>query len=402
MFKIVSIFKFCYQAFNLNRILFFILTLLVVFSCSLNNRKYKPIKNLNSKLNNSSANNKIRYALGYAMEEIGTGYYIVVFDPWHENDTLATYLLYKDEKIKDFKNHRIDYKIKIPVANVASLSLTYLGMFELLGETERVIATTEAKYIYNAELYDKYVKGKMKSLGESMQINGEAVIGLSPALVMKYIYGGIETVDEQIAEAGIPIAYNMEYLETHPLGRAEWIKFAGAFVDKYQKADSIFKKIENSYLSLCELAGKAAYKPTVLDGSIYQGVWHAAGGKSYPAKLYSDAGADYYWNIDSSRGNIPLSFEIIIDKQVDADYWIGPSRGTKKEMLSIDGKYSLLKAFRKDKVYRFDKRINPNGGLDYYESGVMHPDILLKDLIWVFHRELIDSSYVPVYIEKIK
>lgn len=381
---------------------YFIISAFILFSCHFDNNQNKPLKYITSKIRSASHNNKIKYSLGYSFEIINNSYYIVVFDPWHAGDTLATYyLVRKDSKFTSI-DRRVDYEIRIPVKNIASLSLTYLGMFDALGETSRVIATTEARYIYNPYLYRRFMEGSLKSLGESMQINGEAVIGLAPALVMKYLYGGKETVDEQIEEAGIPIAYNMEYLETHPLGRAEWIKFSGAFVDKFEKADSLFNEIEKSYLTLCESVKMANHKPTVLDGSSYQGVWHAAGGRSYPAQLYRDAGADYYWNNDSSRGNIPLSFEIIIDKQVDADYWIGASRGTKAELLAIEGKYSLLRAFREDRVYRFDKRINPHGGLDYFESGVVHPDILLKDLIWVFHSELLEPSYVPVYIQKIK
>lgn len=379
-----------------------IFCVLVIVGCNIDSKHNKPVKYITSKIQSASHDNKIKYSLGFSFEEIKDNYYIVVFDPWHAGDTLATYLLVKDDKKEKNHNRRVDFEIQIPVQNVASLSLTYLGMFDLLGETDRVIATTEAKYIYNPILYQRYMDGKLLSLGESMQINGEAVIGLSPALVMKYLYGGKETIDEQIVEAGIPIAFNLEYLETHPLGRAEWIKFAGAFVNKYHEADSIFKEIEKSYNELCELTKKAISKPTILDGSSYQGIWHAAGGKSYPAQLYRDAGAEYYWNIDSSRGNIPLSFEIIIEKQVNADYWIGASRGSKDELLAIEGKYSLLRAFREDKVYRFGKRVNPNGGLDYFESGVVHPDILLKDLIWVFHGELLDPYYKPVYLEKIK
>jgi iron complex transport system substrate-binding protein len=384
---------------------YILISFVIVFlssACSENAKRYRPVSFFSSKVRAVSHKNKIKYSLGFSLEEVKSNYYIVVYDPWHAGDTLATYLLIRNEiTMKNF-NRRVDFKVQIPVQNVASLSLTYLGMFDLLGETDRVIATTEAKYIYNPILYQRFLDGKLVSLGESMQINGEAVIGLFPALVMKYLYGGKETVDEQITDAGIPIAYNLEYLETHPLGRAEWIKFAGAFVDKYQKADSIFKGIEKSYLDLCESIKNTTNRPTVLDGSNYQGIWHAAGGRSYPAQLYRDAGADYYWNIDSSRGNIPLSFEIIIDKQVNADYWIGPSSGSKAELLSIDGKYSLLRAFREDRVYRFDKRINPNGGLDYFESGVVNPDILLKDLIWVFHGEVLDPYYKPVYLEKIR
>jgi len=272
----------------------------------------------------------------------------------------------------------------------------------LLGEEDRIRSATDARLIYDSILYRKYIDGKLKDLGEAIHLNVEAVIGQSPDLVMKYIFGTTDETDHKMIQAGIPIAYNLEYMESHPLGRAEWIKFVAAFTGKIYTADSIFRVIEREYLCLSELAKAKTDKPTVLDGSSYKGIWYAAGGKSYPARLYKDAGAEYFWERDTSSGSIPVSFEIIIENQSDADYWIGPSTGNRAELLQVESRYSLLKAFRNGNVYYFGKRVNPNGGYDYYESGVVRPDILLQDMVWVFHPDLLDETYEPVYLEKIK
>jgi iron complex transport system substrate-binding protein len=361
-----------------------------------NNQEEKEPKN---KINN---NNKIKYAKGFSLEDYTDYTYIVVFNPWQKSDTLATYLLIKDSVRSAVSNIKADFIIHVPVKNITSLSSTYLGMLNILGEGNRINAATEAHMIYDSVLYNRYLNGYLLNLGESIQLNIESIIGNSPALVMKYLYGGKDPSDDKIIAAGIPVVYNLEYLETYPLGRAEWLKFTAAFVNKTSLADSIFKKTEDSYLALTELTGKVSTRPTVLDGSCYKGVWYEAGGNSYPAQFYKDAGADYFWKSDSSMGTLPLSLEVVLDKQINADYWIGPSIGSKKELLGIESRYALLKAFRVGNIYQFAKRINPHGGLDYYESGVMHPDILLKDLISVFHPELLDSSYDPVYLKKIQ
>jgi iron complex transport system substrate-binding protein len=379
------------------------LTLLIfIFLCGscINRIKNNNLDNKESK-NNVNNYSKIKYARGFTLDENRSYTYIVVFNPWQKSDTLATYLLINDSVDYRKFNHRVDFKIQVPVKTITSLSSTYLGMLNILGLGKLVTAATEAHMIYDSVLYHRFLNGTLKNLGESIQLNTESIIGNSPALVMKYIYGGKDASDTKIIEAGIPIAYNLEYLETSPLGRAEWLKFTAAFVNKSALADSLFKETENSYLALTHLTDKIAKKPTILDGSCYKGVWYEAGGKSYPAQLYKDAGAEYYWKNDSTIGTIPLSLEVILDKQVNADYWIGPSIGSKNELLAIESRYALLKSFREGNIYQFSKRINPNGGLDYYESGVMHPDILLKDLIWVFHHELLDSSYEPVYLKKI-
>lgn len=342
---------------------------------------------------------EIKYAKGFAIRIAGNYKILTVFNPWHPPDTLASYFIYYDT------NDGVsgcDFDIKIPVKRVACLSSTNVAMINLIGESGRISACSDANLIYDSVLYQRYLDGSVIDLGNTHLINTEIIIDHSPGIVMKYIYGAKEIVDEKLIEAGLSVVYNLEFMETHPLGRAEWLKFVAAFFGKEDLADSIFNSIENEYIRLSSLCSEQKEKPTVLDGSSYKGVWYAAGGKSYSARMYDDAGADYYWHTDSSKGSIPISFETIIDKQAEADYWFGPSVGNGSELLKIESRYTRLKAFREGNVYFFGKRINPNGGMDYFESGVIRPDIILKDLIWVFHPELLDSDYNPVYLEKMQ
>ena len=350
---------------------------------------------------NGGKNQYLDYAKNFTIEESDEGTCIVVKNPWKRGDSLATYLLIDENPDAD-KTYTCDFVIKVPVEHVVTLSSTFLGMFCLLGEENRIKASSDARLIYDPILYQKYCDGTLADLGETINLNVEAIIGQAPDLVMKYIYMDTEDADHKIVQAGIPVAYNLEFMETHPLGRAEWIKFVAAFLGKKNMADSIFRIIEQEYLQVSELAQNKANKPTVLDGSSYKGIWYAAGGKSYPAQLYRDAGAEYFWKSDTSYGSIPLSFEVIIEYQADADYWIGPSTGNRTELLQIESRYALLKSFQEGKVFYFGKRINPNGGYDYYESGVVRPDILLKDLVWIFHPDLLDPAYESVYLERVK
>ncbi|MBA7530074.1 hypothetical protein ES705_22277 [subsurface metagenome] len=340
----------------------------------------------------------IRYAKGFTIEKAGDHKLITVFNPWSSPDTLATYHIYYNDSIKDPLS---EFKIKIPINKIACLSSTNIGMISLLGDRKKISACSDPDLIYDSLLYQRYLDGQITDLGSANQFTVETIVDHSPDLVMKYIFGARETVDEKLIEANIPVAYNLEFMEIHPLGRVEWLKFVAAFLGKEKTADSLFDSIEDEYLRLVELVSKETVKPSVLDGSSYRGVWYAAGGKSYSAKMYADAGADYYWSADNHRGSIPVSFEIIIDKQADADFWFGPSTGNRTDLLEIEKRYNRLKSFREGNVYFFGKRVNPNGGLDYFESGVARPDILLKDLIWVFHPELLDSNYNSVYLEKI-
>ncbi len=382
------------------RVLLFLISALLATGC-MNNKSGKQTKDGLPATDSPKSSVKIAYASGFTMEKSGAETFIVVYNPWKQGDTLATYYLTYDKTVSNSRREN-DFVIQVPVEDIITLSSTFLGMFSMLGETNRVKAATNAGLICDTDLYRRYLHGELADLGEEVHLNAEAVISQSPGLVMKYIYGSADEVDHVITEAGIPIAYNLEFMESHPLGRTEWIKFVAAFVGKEHMADSVFQNIENDYLRLSKNAGEEKQKPTVLDGSSYKGTWYAAGGRSYPAKLYNDAGADYFWKSDTSYGSIPLSFEVILEKQAGADYWFGPSTGSRSGLLQIESRYALLKAFQRGNVYYFGKCRNPNGGYDYYESGVVRPDLLLKDLVWVFHPDLIEKTYEPVYLEKIK
>lgn len=350
--------------------------------------------------NKGNSKTGLSYAEGFSIQKTENYTFLTVFNPWSK-DTLSTYLLIQDS-IHETPSIKADFVIKLPIKKIVCLSSTGIGMLNQLKSGAMISAATNAELIYDSSLYNKFLQGDLENLGNSANLNTEVIIENNPDLIIKYIYGGKELSDSRLKDAGIPIAYHLEFMESHPLGRAEWIKYIATFINQSAFADSLFSQIETTYKHYSFLAKNETYKPTVLDGSSYEGVWHAAGGRSFPARLYADAGADYYWKDNDQTGSITLSFESIIENQIDADYWIGASSGSKEELLNIESRYTLLKSFNTENVFYYGKRSNPNGGLDYYESGVIRPDILLRDLLWIFHPHLLNKDYDPVYIERIK
>jgi iron complex transport system substrate-binding protein len=129
--------------------------------------------------------------------------------------------------------------------------------------------------------------------------------------------------------------------------------------------------------------------------------WLAVGGKSYVAQLLTDANVNYYWSADSTAGGLPLSFEAVLQKQKNDDYWINANAGSLAEILSVEPRCAMFKAFQSGKVYHYNKRVNPEGGLDYYESGVVQPDVLLKDMLLIFHPGLFNADSETVYWKKL-
>src|SRR4030095_16208520 len=125
---------------------------------------------------------------------------------------------------------------------------------------------------------------------------------LRPGMVMGYTMNSDYGQFKKIEDLHVPVVINAEYLERHPLGRAEWIKFMALFFNKEKLADSVFRSIEQSYLETKAMADRVTSRPSVLSGVVYSEAWFLPGGKNYASTILNDAGCDYLWKDDPSSG----------------------------------------------------------------------------------------------------
>ncbi|MBT8280879.1 MAG: ABC transporter substrate-binding protein, partial [Muriicola sp.] len=183
---------------------------------------------------------------------------------------------------------------------------------------------------------------------------------------------------------------NGDWTEQTPLGKAEWIKFFAPFFQLEEKANSIFDSIAESYAEARELASKAQFTPSVMSGALYKDVWYAPGGESWAAQFIRDANATYLWNETEEVGSLSLSLESVIAKASDADYWISPSQFTSyAEIENANRHYRQFSPFKKQKVFTYALSKGETGGLTFFELGPNRPDLILKDLIHIFHPEVL-------------
>jgi iron complex transport system substrate-binding protein len=235
-------------------------------------------------------------------------------------------------------------------------------------------------------------QGKVKDLGIDKGMNIEMLYTLKPSLVMGYTMTKDLGQLKKIQELGTPVVINAEYLEKHPLGRAEWIKFMALFFGKEKEADSVFAEIEKEYLSTQQLVNEVKTKPTVLSGIVYGDAWFMPGGQNYAAKLLKDAGCEYLWASDSTSGFLQLSVESVYARAKEADLWIGVGSFKKlEEIKATEERYALFKPFKEQQVYSYDARKGAKGGSEFLELGYLRPDLILKDLVKIAHPELMPS-----------
>ena len=233
------------------------------------------------------------------------------------------------------------------------------------------------------------------------KINLELLLATQPDVVIAFDLGGESSILDKIIEAGIPIVYNSDFLEETALGRAEWIKFFGYIFDKFNLADSIFNGIVERYDQLKNLTQNVIERPSVFSGVVYGDTWFLPGGKNWSAQFIRDAGGTYIWGDDMSPGWLELSFETVLDRAREAQFWIGvASINTRAELMTQDSRYELFEAYQKQRIYNYNKRIGENGGFDFFESAYARPDLVLADLIWILHPELL-PNHITYYFQKI-
>src|SRR5690554_1910051 len=108
--------------------------------------------------------------------------------------------------------------------------------------------------------------------------NYEVLTELRPDVVMAYGIDQSSTAKfKKLEDLQLTTVLNAEYMELHPLGKAEWIKFVAAFYNKEKLADSIFNFIESEYIKIKNSIAEVNEMPTVFTGMPWNGAWHVPG-----------------------------------------------------------------------------------------------------------------------------
>lgn len=331
----------------------------------------------------------IQYAKGFKVSKVGSSKLVEVTYPHKGATSGYKYLLVK--KGTAVPKHEADVKvIMIPIERIVCTSTTHIPLLDYLNISDKLVGFPTTDYISSEKTRKLVDAGKVEELGAEKGMNLEKLAVLKPEAVMSYTMTADLGQLKKVQELGIPVLLNAEYLEEHPLGRAEWIKFMALFFEKEKEADAVFSMIEKNYLDTKKLVSKVTKRPTVLSGVIYGDAWFMPGGQNYAAKLINDAGADYLWKADSTKGFLQLSFESVFEKAYAADLWIGvASFNTLEEIKNADQRYAKFNPFQIKQVYTYNARQGAKGGSEFLELGYLRPDIILNDLVKIVHPELL-------------
>ena len=325
-------------------------------------------------------------------------------NPWDTLKTLHTYLLV--DKQKETPSHLPQGTVvRTPLGKALIYSSVHCSLLNDLQSLSAVAGVCDLSYIRMPEIQDGCKEGKITDCGESMNPNIEKIIDLSPDGILLSPFensGGYGRIEK----LGIPIIECADYMETSPLGRAEWMRFFGMLVGKEKVADDLFRQIEKEYVSLkkevkeSSKEGETETHPSVITELKFGSAWYVPGGKSTVARLLADAGANYIFADNTNSGSVPLSFETVFDKGQNADFWLikynQPIDKTYTELTRDYAPYKNFEAWKKQRIFG----CNTNK-VNFYEESPFHPERLLKDLIKIFYPALL-PNYDLVYYSPLK
>ena len=339
-----------------------------------------------------------------------------IANPWKAGTLLHRYILIPKGKVGDETVARLALKrtsgmgcttdtVRTPVERSAVFIAPHCQLMYELGCPQAIRGVCDLDYINIPDVRKRAASAgnSIVDCGSSMAPDIERIIALKPEAILVSPFensGGYGKLDK----LHIPIIEAADYMESSPLGRAEWMKFYGMlfgekvddekpspspaererYVSCESRADSLFARIEKEYLSLKAQAAEMPKGLSILTERKTGNVWYVPGGQSTIGILLKDANARYIFEDDQHSGSLPMSPEQILAKGKQVDVWafkyFGGAPLSQVQLLQEYDGYKALAAFNRGNIYQVDTSTVP-----YFELTSFHPELLLREFIILAH-----------------
>ena len=278
--------------------------------------------------------------------------------------------------------------VEIPIRSLFTSSTTQLPALEILGVVDSLTGVAQKAFVTTASVRALIDADRLVEFAATYAVDAEAVVAAQPDVLMTS--GFWDDAYDIIQGAGTAIVHNTDWVESSPLGRAEWVKFISLFFNREAEAEVWFEQVRADYAAARALAAGVERRPSVHTGQVWGGVWYASGGQSYVARLLADAGADYVWADDGSAGSMEHDIETQLAQAADAEFWLHAASwwGSIAAALAEDARYGEFVSLQNGNVWNPTLATNEQGGNDFFESGSVRPDLVLRDMIAILHPDL--------------
>jgi iron complex transport system substrate-binding protein len=332
-------------------------------------------------------------AKGFALlsDSAKRGTLLRVDNPWQSASDVATYLYLSqgDEPAPEGLDAQV---VHGSARRIVAMSSTFVAMLDKLGEADRIVGVSGIDFISSEAV--KARRNEIVDVGYEGNVDYEKLMSVNPDLVLLYGVNGASAMEPKLHQLAIPYVYIGDYLEESPTAKAEWLVALGAIVGCRQKAQTIYQAIADRYDALRQSVETSTERPTVMINAPYGDAWFMPSVSSYMVRLIEDAGGRYVYPDNTSDASVSIDMEQAYLLANQSDIWLNPGTATTlTELTSQLPRFSDCSAVKARRVYNNNARLTKGGGNDFYESAVVNPDVVLSDLIKIFHGHADSLTY---------
>lgn len=315
-----------------------------------------------------------RYAEGFSIERDKTDgrLYLRVTNPWQGAKDVAIYS-----------------PIDKPAQRIVAMSSSYVAMLDAIGCSDHIAGVSGARFISTPSVAEQIAQGRVCEVGFDGTFDFERIRAIGADLILLYgVAGEAKMLSNRLDDLDIHYIYIGDYLETEPLGRAEWVIALAYLCGKEEAGKRLFAEIEGRYIATRDAIDSTTSRPRVMLNTPYRDSWFMPPTKSYAIRLIEDAGGEYIYEGNNSTISKPISLEEALLLARKADFWLNVGQiASLDELRRSVPHFAEIDAVRNHRVYNNTRRTTPNGGSDFWESGAIRPDIILSDLVKILHSE---------------
>lgn len=359
--------------------LFIICLIISVTSCKSTPKSVEKDSNLPNSVLADTLHNE--YATTFRIIRVEDIYTLEVLEPVSQ-EIVATYQIDKNNRSNSMSFQRI-----------IALSATHIGMLEELQLLDHVVGIASEQYICSEFVYKQVKQNTIQTVGELGTADLEQIVALNPSILIFSGFNLDAPILKKLQEFNIPTLVNYDWKETHPLGRAEWIKVFGLLGNKQEQAQTIFSHIRDNYIELSQKQQDSS-EISAFAGTMYGDVFHAPAGDSYFAQLLNDAKVNYIYKNTVGTGSISLTLEEVIHENKETDYWLNVAAKDLESVLEINSNFKRLNAFKTKQIFSYMNNVNC-----FWERAAIEPDIILAEIIQIFQEKNDALKYYEQLIE---
>lgn len=305
-----------------------------------------------------------------------------LINPWDSASLLADYLMVNERVNAPVDNAERAAVLRLPLHRLVVYSAVHAALLCEMGYADAIVGVADAQYIKTPELKERLADGRIVDVGSSVEPSLEKIVALKPdaLLISPFQNAGHGVVDK----TGIPVIECADYMETTPLGRAEWSKFYAMLVEGIAPGNSaMFKEAKERYTALRERWADTRKKPRVITEMQQRGIWMVPGGQSFAAQMIADAGGEYPFADQHTPGSLQYPYEKVFAASKNCDIWLVKSLSDiTLEDVARNARFNKdIWAYRNGGVYNAN-----TSKVAYYEETPFHPDLLLQDYVAIFHQ----------------